>query len=247
MPRRPLGRGGRLLRSVAYAVAFTLPVTALAFLVRSRWEPILHVDEAGIAAATDLTREHPALFQALVVWEELFQPRWVYAAGSLVCLWVWRRYRWSGRSLWAFVTMMLAWNLALDLKLLVARARPVVEDALTHAPGYSFPSGHAANTAAATTTLVVLLWPALGRRGRIVAVTIASGLTLVTAADRVLLGVHYPSDVVAGMALGAGLALASYAGWRPAMPALPFRAAAAAPLNSALRHTSLDASRTSGR
>ena len=41
-----------------------------------------------------------------------------------------------------------------------------------------------------------------------------------------LLGVHYPSDVTAGVALGAGLALASYAGWRPTLPQLAAESAA---------------------
>lgn len=231
--RAPLSRTRRLLRSVGYAVAFTLPVAAIGYLVRSRWEPILHLDESVIRTATSFTRERPGLFRALVVWEEMLQPRWVYLVGTAVCIVVWRRWGWTGRALWAFVTMMLAWNLALDVKVLVARARPVVEDALTHAPGYSFPSGHAANAAAASTTLVILLWPALGRRGRAVAVATAALVTLVTAADRVLLGVHYPSDVTAGVALGAGLALASYAGWRPTLPQLAALAPSAQPPQSA--------------
>lgn len=235
------GRGRRLLRAVGYAVTFTLPVAAIGYLVRSRWEPILHLDEAVIRSATDITRARPALFEALVAWEAALQPTWVYLAGSLLCVWVWRRYGWTGRALWAFVTMMVAWNLALDIKVLVARARPVVEDALTHAPGYSFPSGHAANTAAAATTLTILLWPALRRRGRVAMVTGATVVTLVTAVDRVMLGVHYPSDVVAGVALGAGLALASYAGWRPggmlakAAPAAP-AARTGIPLASGTSH-----------
>jgi len=37
---------------------------------------------------------------------------------------------------------------------------------------------------------------------------------VVTALDRVFLGVHYPSDVTAGIIFGVGLALASYAGYR---------------------------------
>ncbi len=209
------------MRAAAYAVGFALPVTTLALLVRARWEPILRVDEAAIEAATAFARGRPGLAQSLIVWQEVWQPRWVYLVGSLVCLWVWRRRRLTSRALWAFLTMMAAWNIALDVKLLVQRARPVVEDALVHAPGYSFPSGHAANAAAATTVLVILLWPLLGPRARYAAIGLAVVATLVTAADRVLLGAHYPSDVVAGIILGSGLALASYAGyvgWNPTTP-----------------------------
>ena len=46
-------------------------------------------------------------------------------------------------------------------------------------------------------------------------------VVLVTALDRVLLGVHYPSDVTVGVITGVGLVLASYAGyvgWNPPDP-----------------------------
>lgn len=222
-PRAAPGRGRRLLRAVGYGVGFAVPVAALAFVVRARVEPVLRFDEAMIRAATAYTREHPPLLGALLVWEELLQPRWVYLGASVVCLWVWRRHRLTSRAVWAFVTMMVCWNVALDLKYLVQRARPVVEDALTHAPGYSFPSGHAANSAAAATALLVLLWPVLTRRGRHTALAAAAVVVVVTAADRVLLGVHYPSDVVAGVVVGVGMVLASYAGylgWNP-LPSEP--------------------------
>ena len=41
-----------------------------------------------------------------------------------------------------------------------------------------------------------------------------TSITVATAVDRVMLGVHYPSDVLAGMLLGVGFALASYLGFR---------------------------------
>jgi len=220
----PSGIGKRLARAAAYSLGFAIPVTAIAFLVRSRWEPILHLDEAAIRAATDFSRQRPGLVRALLVWEEIWQPKWVYIVGTLVCLWVWRRHGLKSRALWAFTTMMVAWNVALDIKYLVQRTRPVVEDAITHAPGYSFPSGHAANAAAATTIVVILVWPLLGRTGRYAAVALAVVCTVVTCVDRVMLGVHYPSDVTAGVILGSGLGLASYAGflgWKPTPPGVP--------------------------
>ena len=115
--------------------------------------------------------------------------------------------------------MMVGWNLALVLKYVVRRARPVVEDAVAHAPGYSFPSGHAANAAIAATALVVLLWPVVeSRAGRTILVAAASVVAVLTCLDRVYLGVHFPSDVTAGLILGVGLVLSSYVGyldWNP--------------------------------
>jgi membrane-associated phospholipid phosphatase len=46
-------------------------------------------------------------------------------------------------------------------------------------------------------------------------------VVLLTALDRVFLGVHFPSDVTAGVLVGSGLALASYAGYRGWNPAHP--------------------------
>ena len=46
------------------------------------------------------------------------------------------------------------------------------------------------------------------------AVTAAVAMVTVTASDRVLLGVHFPSDVTVGVITGVGLVLASYAGYR---------------------------------
>lgn len=218
------GRARRLVRAVAYAVGFTVPVALLAFLVRERFDPILDLDEAAIRSATGLTRAHPGLLDGLVVWQAVLQPKWVYLVAVIAAVWVWRRHHLTSRAWWAILTMMVAWNLALDVKLLVQRARPVVVDAVAHAPGYSFPSGHATGSAAAATTMVVLVWPLLSARWRPVAVGVAVLLIIATAADRVFLGVHYPSDVVAGVILGCGISFASYAGylgWKPARPPEP--------------------------
>ncbi len=223
-PRPHPGWRHRLLRAAALAAAVGIPVTALAVVVRSQSSPVVHLDQTMVRAATDAVRGHDGLREALLAWQTAFLPKWVNIAVSGVCLWAWRRHGLRTRALWAFVTLMVTWNLQLDIKLLVQRARPVVEDALTRAPGYSFPSGHASNTSSAGLVLVILVWPLLARRGRIVLVTAVSAAVLLTAADRVLLGAHFPSDVVAGIALGAAMTGASYLGFlgrHPAVPAPP--------------------------
>ena len=79
---------------------------------------------------------------------------------------------------------------------------------MSEAPGYSFPSGHALNSAAWSTIVVILLWPLLRTRvAKVVLVVLAVLVVGMTAADRVLLGVHYPSDVTVGVLTGVGLAL----------------------------------------
>jgi len=220
-PAHHAGRPRRLLRAAALAAGVGLPVAALAVVVRSEVGPIVAFDEAAIRAATDLGRSDPALYDALIAWQTAFQAKWVNLVVSLVCLWVWRRHGLRTRALWAFITLLVTWNLGLGAKYLVQRARPVVEDALTRAPGYSFPSGHAMNAASAGVVLLVLVWPLLGRTGRIAITSAVVAAVALTGVDRVMLGAHYPSDVVAGIALGGAMAGAAYLGFSGLHPAAP--------------------------
>jgi len=197
------------------AVGFSVPVTLLALVVRGRVSGLAELDQRAIATATAVTRSHPALLGVLKGWEAALQPTNVYVVATVVCLLVWWRGGRRSRAVWAFVTMMLAWNIALDLKYLVQRVRPVVDDPVSSAPGYSFPSGHVANAAAACTALVVLLWPLLrSRASRVAGVGVAGAVVALTMLDRVYLGVHFPSDTVAGVLVGSGLVVSSFLGYR---------------------------------
>ena len=215
-------RARRLGRAAAYAVPVAAVLFGVGFLVRSQWEPLQQLDDAVIDAATSFARPRDALQSFLVFWQGLTQPIRLYVVGTLLCLWVWLAKGLRTRAWWAFGTMMLAWAIGLGAKYLFQRARPAVEDPLSEAPGYSFPSGHALNSAAWATIVVILLWPLLRpRAAKVAAVVLAVLVVGVTALDRVLLGVHYPSDVTVGVLTGVGLALASYAGytgWNPPHP-----------------------------
>ena len=90
---RRLGRGRRLLKAVGFGLAFAVPVTALAFVVREKFLPVIELDERLIVGATDITRDNPWLRTSLIVWQEMTQPKWVYIVAAAVCFLVWRRHR----------------------------------------------------------------------------------------------------------------------------------------------------------
>jgi undecaprenyl-diphosphatase len=215
-------KGRRLGRALLYGVTVAVVLFGVGFLVRSKWGPLQHLDDAVIDAATSFTRPRDGLRSFLIGWQWATQPIRLYLVGTALCLWVWLAKGLRTRAWWAFGTMMVAWMIGLFAKYAFQRARPVVEDPVSQAPGYSFPSGHALNSAAWATIVVILVWPLLGPLwARVTAVALAVGVVLMTALDRVLLGVHYPSDVTVGVLTGVGLVLASYAGyvgWNPPDP-----------------------------
>jgi membrane-associated phospholipid phosphatase len=100
---------------------------------------------------------------------------------------------------------------------LIERPRPSLPSAIAHAPGGSFPSGHALTAVVGTATIVLILLPALHGAWRVVAWAVAALVSALSGACRVLLGVHYVSDVVAGWILGAAIVLgtaAAFETWR---------------------------------
>ena len=88
--------------------------------------------------------------------------------------------------------------------------RPDLVDHLTHATSSSFPSGHASAAALTYLTLGLLLASAQERRrARIFIVASALTIAILVGFSRVYLGVHWPSDVLAGWGFGAAWAI----GW----------------------------------
>ncbi len=212
----------RLTRALAYAVVVAVPIGVLAYLVRSGFGPLARLDERVSRSATGVTRDSDGLHTFLDVFQLVSQPVLVYLlVGLPVAAWVWWRGGRRTRAWWGVATMAIGWLLSRLLKELVQRARPVIDDPFGHHEGYSFPSGHASNNAVLVTAVLIMLWPFLVTAQRRIAVAVGVVWVVVTCLDRIFLGAHFLSDVVAGVIFGAGLVLASYAGYRGWSPAHP--------------------------
>lgn len=107
------------------------------------------------------------------------------------------------------VTVPLAGVTSSILKEIYARPRPDIVPHLDLVTNFSYPSGHSVN--AMTVLLLGALLMAGKARGMWILLAVAGGLVI--GLSRIVLGVHYPSDVVGGWLIGIAFALI---GWRVA-------------------------------
>lgn len=195
--------GARLLLGLLAALAVGVVALPLAVLVRSEHAALLRLDLDVSAAAEDAVSASPALLRAAQAVTLLGDPLLLTAVAAGMALVLWRRGH-ARLAAYVVVARVGAVVLSQGLKLVVDRARPVFDEPVATALGASFPSGHALGSAAFWTTTAVLLLPRVRRGWPLLlgAVVVA----VLVAATRVLLGVHYLSDVIAGLLLGLGWA-----------------------------------------
>lgn len=114
-------------------------------------------------------------------------------------------YRRRSREVFAFMAAVGLGQLALNnaLKVIVGRERPAVFR-LVAAHGYSFPSGHTVAAAACFSAIALVLGRDRHRRTRAALAGGAALIAVSVAASRALLGVHWLTDVLAGLAIGWG-------------------------------------------
>jgi undecaprenyl-diphosphatase len=127
------------------------------------------------------------------------EPTLLIGAGFLIAAWLW----WRGRGRFALgllLVILIGRALSEIQKYWVARPRPELEPHLVIVKTSSFPSGHATSSMIFYLTLALALTPT-GTRRRL-AVIVAVLVSLLIGLSRVMLGVHWPSDVIGGWSFG---------------------------------------------
>lgn len=141
----------------------------------------------------------PALVLIARIFTALGEPTVLIGAGFIVGALLWRRGH-PHFALALLLVILLGRGLSEVQKYWIARARPDFEPHLVVVKTSSFPSGHATSSMIFYLTLALALAPA-GRARRVAAVA-AIILSLLVGTSRVMLGVHWPSDVIGGWSFG---------------------------------------------
>ncbi|MGI8632676.1 MAG: phosphatase PAP2 family protein [Solirubrobacterales bacterium] len=131
----------------------------------------------------------------------LGKPLWLAFIVTLAGIYVFVRGR---RRLALYLVVAVAGGGLVDsaVKIAVNRPRPELTEPLAHAFGKSFPSGHAMSSMVTYGVLLLVLLPVVSRAWRAFAWSAAGLLVVLIGASRLMLGVHFVSDVLGGWILG---------------------------------------------
>ncbi len=191
-------------RSLAPLIAVTVAAavfTILLVLVLLRWRPLESADHHAAVRLNALIAPHPALVTVVKAVTSLGSSPVLAAVVTLAAIYLLIRRRWR-LTLYLVVTCAGAFVLDPVIKALVGRLRPVVAHPVAHGIGNSFPSGHSLDSIVCYGALLLVFLPAAKGRWRVYFISVVSVLVALIGISRILLGVHFISDVIAGWAIG---------------------------------------------
>ena len=164
-----------------------------------QWNWLTVLDSSALAVLHRYGVEHPGWVMSWFVFCALFGPT-AFRLVALVVIVVALTRRNLSAALFLVISVELSGLITEIAKQAADRPRPA--SALVSAPSTSFPSGHAVGVMVGVLALLTVLWPMLRRPLRIWLIALGAVVVFAIGVGRVVLNVHYPSDVVAGWALG---------------------------------------------
>ena len=129
-----------------------------------------------------------------------------YIIVTILTMALWRWWGWRAGVAMGFTTLVSAFTSDM-MKMFFARLRPDLVAQLDPVTSPAFPSGHA-NNAAVVYILFIILVPQARHRGWQMAAVV---MILLTGLSRIMLGVHWPTDIIGGWMLGMSFALGAAA------------------------------------
>ncbi|MBC7632189.1 diacylglycerol kinase family protein [Aeromicrobium sp.] len=168
---------------------------------------LLRIDQDVARLAYDASIDHSGFVTLLDITAVVFSNASCGVALALLTAYALSR-RERSIAVWIVASGAVAIGGNALIKLAFKRERPTFDKPLHEIGGYSFPSGHSAGAAMLVTVAILMTIVLTGRgwRRRII-VTVLGAVGFAVAASRVFLGVHYLSDVMAGLSLGVVVAL----------------------------------------
>jgi undecaprenyl-diphosphatase len=186
---------------VISVTAASLVFAVLLALIALRSPPLESADHDAAASLNSFVSGHPVLISVVKAVTSLGSTPVLAGVVALAAIFlaIRRRCRLLG-----FLLASVAGSFVLDpvLKDLVGRLRPVVAHPIAHGLGRSFPSGHALNSIVCYGAVLLVFLPATRGNWRKAFQIVIVSLLVLIGISRILLGVHFVSDVLGGWAIG---------------------------------------------